>query len=49
MTLLERGCWMASWNPIHYRYKQDAFYMFETIEELLRHLVIYDLLRSSIL
>ena len=35
-------------NPL-YEYKQDAFYMFETREELLRHLVIYDLLRSSIL
>ena len=35
-------------NPL-YEYKQDAFYMFETREALLRHLVIYDLLRSSIL
>jgi preprotein translocase subunit SecA len=35
-------------NPL-YEYKQDAFYMFETREELLRHLVIYELLRSSIL
>ena len=35
-------------NPL-YEYKQDAFYMFETREELLRHLVIYDLLRASIL
>jgi preprotein translocase subunit SecA len=35
-------------NPL-YEYKQDAFYIFETREELLRHLVIYDLLRSSIL
>jgi preprotein translocase subunit SecA len=35
-------------NPL-YEYKQDAFYMFETREEILRHLVIYDLLRSSIL
>jgi len=35
-------------NPL-YEYKQDAFYMFETREELLRHSVIYDLLRSSIL
>jgi preprotein translocase subunit SecA len=35
-------------NPL-YEYKQDAFYMFETREKTLRHLVIYDLLRSSIL
>ena len=35
-------------NPL-YEYKQDAFYMFETRKELLRHLVIYNLLRSSIL
>lgn len=35
-------------NPL-YEYKQDAFSMFETREELLRHLVIYDLLRSFIL
>jgi preprotein translocase subunit SecA len=35
-------------NPL-YEYKQDAFYMFETRKEILRHLVIYDLLRSSIL
>ena len=35
-------------NPL-YEYKQDAFYMFETQKEILRNLVIYDLLRSSIL
>jgi len=35
-------------NPL-YEYKQEAFYMFETQKETLRHLVIYDLLRSSIL
>jgi preprotein translocase subunit SecA len=35
-------------NPL-YEYKQEAFYSFETREELLRQLVIYDLLRSSIL
>jgi preprotein translocase subunit SecA len=35
-------------NPL-YEYKQDAFYMFETRKEFLRHLVIYDLLRSAIL
>ena len=35
-------------NPL-YEYKQEAFYSFETREELLRQLVIYDLLRASIL
>lgn len=35
-------------NPL-YEYKQDAFYMFKTREKLLRHLVIHDLLKSSIL
>src|SRR6478672_5330255 len=35
-------------NPL-YEYKQDAFYLFETRKEFLRHLVIYDLLRSSVL
>ena len=35
-------------NPL-YEYKEDAFYMFKTRKEILRHLVIYDLLRSSIL
>jgi hypothetical protein len=33
---------------IHYM-SIRCLYMFETREELLRHLVIYDLLRSSIL
>nr|YP_010283154.1 preprotein-translocase subunit a [Nitzschia traheaformis]ULD15918.1 preprotein-translocase subunit a [Nitzschia traheaformis] len=35
-------------NPL-YEYKQDAFYLFETRKEVLRQLIIYDLLRSSIL
>ena len=35
-------------NPL-YEYKQEAFSIFETREELLRHLIIYDLLRLSIL
>ena len=35
-------------NPL-YEYKEDAFYMFETQQEVIRHLVIYDLLRASIL
>ena len=50
MTLLREAVGWRGYgqrNPL-YEYKQDAFYMFETREELLRHLVIYDLLRSSI-
>lgn len=35
-------------NPL-YEYKREAFSMFENREEILRHLVIYDLLRSSVL
>ena len=35
-------------NPL-YEYKQDAFIFFETCKKVFRHLVIYDLLRSSIL
>ena len=51
MTLLKEAVGWRGYgqrNPL-YEYKQDAFYMFETREEVLRHLVIYDLLRSSIL
>lgn len=51
MTLLREAVGWRGYgqrNPL-YEYKQDAFYMFETQEELLRHLVVYDLLRSSIL
>jgi preprotein translocase subunit SecA len=51
MTLLREAVGWRGYgqrNPL-YEYKQDAFYIFETREELLRHLVIYDLLRSSIL
>ena len=51
MTLLREAVGWRGYgqkNPL-YEYKQDAFYMFETREEVLRHLVIYDLLRSSIL
>ena len=51
MTLLREAVGWRGYgqrNPL-YEYKQDAFYMFETREELLRHLVIYNLLRSSIL
>ena len=51
MTLLRESVGWRGYgqrNPL-YEYKQDAFYMFETREKLLRHLVIYDLLRASIL
>ena len=51
MTLLREAVGWRGYgqrNPL-YEYRKDAFYMFETREELLRHLVIYDLLRSSIL
>jgi preprotein translocase subunit SecA len=51
MTLLREAVGWRGYgqrNPL-YEYKQDAFYMFETRKELLRHLVIYDLLRSFIL
>jgi preprotein translocase subunit SecA len=51
MTLLREAVGWRGYgqrNPL-YEYKQDAFEMFETREEVLRHLVIYDLLRSSIL
>ena len=51
MTLLREAVGWRGYgqrNPL-YEYKQDAFYMFETREKLLRHLVIYDLLRLSIL
>ena len=51
MTLLREAVGWRGYgqrNPL-YEYKQDAFYMFETREEVLRQLVIYDLLRSSIL
>ncbi len=51
MTLLREAVGWRGYgqrNPL-YEYKQDAFYMFEIRKEILRHLVIYDLLRSSIL
>lgn len=51
MTLLREAVGWRGYgqrNPL-YEYKQDAFYMFETREGVLRHLVIYDLLRSSVL
>ena len=51
MTLLREAVGWRGYgqrNPL-YEYKQDAFSIFETRQELLRHLIIYDLLRSSIL
>ena len=51
MALLREAVGWRSYgqkNPL-YEYKQDAFSMFKTHEEILRHLVVYDLLRSSIL
>ena len=51
MTLLREAVGWRGYgqrNPL-YEYKQDAFHMFETRNEFLRHLVIYDLLRASIL
>ena len=35
-------------NPL-YEYKQEAFTMFETRKEVLRQLVVYDLLRSTVI
>nr|YP_010134264.1 subunit A of preprotein-translocase [Navicula veneta]QWM93754.1 subunit A of preprotein-translocase [Navicula veneta] len=51
MTLLREAVGWRGYgqkDPL-YEYKREAFLMFETREEILRHLVIYDLLRSSIL
>ena len=51
MTLLREAVGWRGYgqrNPL-YEYKQDAFYIFEARKEFLRHLVIYDLLRSYIL
>ena len=51
MTLLREAVGWRGYgqkNPL-YEYKQDAFYLFETRKETLRHLVIYALLRVSIL
>jgi preprotein translocase subunit SecA len=51
MTLLREAVGWRGYgqrNPL-YEYKQDAFSMFETRKEILRQLVIYDLLRASIL
>jgi preprotein translocase subunit SecA len=51
MTLLREAVGWRGYgqqNPL-YEYKRDAFYIFETRGERLRQLVIYDLLRSSVL
>ena len=51
MTLLREAVGWRGYgqrNPL-YEYKKEAFELFETREQTLRHLVIYDLLRSSVL
>jgi preprotein translocase subunit SecA len=51
MTLLKESVGWRGYgqrNPL-YEYKQDAFELFETREELLRQLVIYGIFRASIL
>jgi preprotein translocase subunit SecA len=50
MTLLREAVGWRGYgqkDPL-YEYKREAFSIFENREEILRHLVIYDLLRSSI-
>ena len=51
LTLLREAVgWRAygQKNPL-YEYKQEAFKMFETQKEIFRHLIIHEILRSSIL
>jgi preprotein translocase subunit SecA len=51
MTLLREAVGWRGYgqkNPL-YEYKREAFFMFETQKEIFRHILIYDLLRSSIL
>ena len=51
MTLLREAVGWRGYgqrNPL-YEYKQEAFYLFENRKKVLRHVVIYDLLRSVIL
>jgi preprotein translocase subunit SecA len=51
MTLLREAVGWRGYgqkNPL-YEYRKDAFYMFENRKEILRHLVIYDLLKAYIL
>ena len=51
LTLLREAVGWRSYgqkNPLD-EYKREAFQIFETREEILRHLVIHDLLKSSIL
>ena len=51
MALLRESVGWRSYGQINplYEYKRGAFNMFQTRKELLRQLVIYDLLRSAIL
>jgi preprotein translocase subunit SecA len=51
MTLLREAVGWRGYgqrNPL-YEYKKDAFYLFETQKDVFRNVVIYQLLRSSIL
>jgi len=51
MTLLREAVGWRGYgqkNPL-YEYKREAFFMFENQKEIFRHILIYDLLRSSIL
>jgi preprotein translocase subunit SecA len=51
MTLLREAVGWRGYgqrNPL-YEYKREAFSLFENRKKILRQLVIYDLLRSSIL
>jgi len=51
MTLLREAVGWRGYgqkNPL-YEYREEAFYIFETREKILRHLVIYDLFRSCVL
>jgi preprotein translocase subunit SecA len=51
MTLLREAVGWRGYgqkNPL-YEYKREAFFMFETQKEIFRHILIYDLLRASIL
>ena len=51
MTLLREAVGWRGYgqqNPL-YEYKKDAFYLFETQQDVFKDLVVYQLLRSSIL
>ena len=51
MTLLREAVGWRGYgqrNPL-YEYRKDAFYIFEKQKKIVRHVIIYDILRSSIL